>query len=164
MTDAAAAVALFLPFVLVEQWAFRCQRVGRGILLLAKDGAAAHGNLLSRLMPTRFVVAVWLSHLLWIAAAVFAWRAWGWPSLVVMLLYRFVLGAFVDGISPWPSHSRLLHLIRERIESGKVGDDGIVLLLYIPEVQRQLAEGADFERITVGPWIARTGRSPDERQ
>ncbi len=154
MSNAVVAVALFLPFVLLDQWAFRCQRVGRGILLLTSDGAAAL-HLLSRLMPMQFVVAVWLARLLWVSSAVFAWRAWGWPSLVGILLYRFVLGSFVDRISPWPSYSRLLHLIRERIVSGEAGFESIPLLLYISRVERQLAEGADFEKVTVGVWRAR---------
>ncbi len=165
MSNAVIAVALFIPFVFLDQWAFRCQRVGRGILLLTREGAAALSRL-PRVLPFRFALAVWSASFLWIASAVFAWRAWGWPSLIVIISYRFVLEYFVDRFSPWPSYLRLLLLIRAHIVSGEAGFESIPLLLYIARVERQLAEGADFEKVTVGVWRARvkdpgsTGHAP----
>lgn len=153
---AVTAIALLVLYAVLGQWVFRCQRVGRGILLLARDSAAGHPRLLSALMPTRFVVGVWISYVLWISAALFAWRAWRWYGVIGVVLYVFVFSVFIDQVSPWPSYNKLLRLIRERIESGAAGFEAIPLVLYIGQIERQLAAGVHFERATVGVWFSRS--------
>ena len=149
------AITLLVLYAVLEQWIFRCQRVGRGILLLAKDSSACRPHL-SVLMPTRFVVAVWFSYVLWISAAFFAWRAWRWWGVIGVVLYVFIFGVFVDQVSPWPLYNKLLRLIRKRIESGAAGFEAIPLVLYIDQIERQLAAGVHFERATVGVWCSRS--------
>lgn len=159
MSDSAIAVLMFALFAVVEQWCFRCQRVGRGILLRAKDGAAAYSGIFSHMMPTRFVVAVWLGRILWISAAVFAWRAWRWPGLIAVFLYPFVVVAWVDIISPWPSHSHLLSLIHRRISSGAVGVEGAFLLIYVSRIEKEMRQGISFEKATLGAWLSRASEA-----
>jgi hypothetical protein len=153
---AITAITLLVLYVVLEQWVFRHQRVGRGILLLAKDSAASYPRLLSALMPTRFVVGVWISYVLWISAAFFAWRAWRWYGAIGVVLYVFVFSVFIDQVSPWPSYNKLLRLIRKRIESGAAGFEAIPLVLYIGQIERQLAAGVHFEKATVGVWFSRS--------
>jgi hypothetical protein len=136
MTDPAVAVILFLIHGINFQWAFRCQRVGRGILLLALDGVATHRELFASIMPSGYSSSIWLGRLIWVGAAVFAWRAWAWFGVFLVIIYPFALAALVDNISPWPSYSKLLGLIRDRILTGAAGTEGMVLLptiqLFIP--------------------------------
>ena len=155
MSDVQISILSLLLYTVTAQWAFRCQRVGRGILLLAKDSAAAHPDLFSRLMPTRFIAALWISRVLWITGAIFAWRAWGWPGPIGVFLYMFLQGLFVDNISPWPSYGHLLQLIRRRLESGALGFEGASLMLYVYHIEGQMAEGVHFEDATTGVWISR---------
>jgi hypothetical protein len=59
MNDPAIAVLLFIAYAVNSQRAFRCQRVARGILLVARDTAAAHRNLFGSLVPTSHVASIW---------------------------------------------------------------------------------------------------------
>jgi hypothetical protein len=160
MNDRAIAALLFIAYAVNSQWAFRCQRVARGILLVARDSAAAHGSLFGSLAPTSYVVSIWLGRLLWIGAAFFAWRAWNWWGLISVVIYGFTLGTLVDTISPWPSYRRLLNLIRRRITSGSAGLEAITLLPTVHQIDQQLAGGMHFEKVTVGVWLSRAVPKP----
>lgn len=155
MTDAAIAAILFVIYAVNDQWAFRCQRVGRGILLLARDSAAAHPDLFASIMPSRYVASVWLGRLIGVGAAVFAWRAWPWYGVLPVIVYAFVLGAWVDVISPWPSYRKLLGLIRDRVHTGAGGVEAMLLLPAIQHIQQQLEAGVHFEKATTGVWLSR---------
>jgi len=139
MLSQLAAFVLLVLFIIADQWAFRCQRVGQEILLLVKDRASG-ASPFTELMPTRYVALVWLARLLWIAGAIFAWKAWGWLGPVAVILYVFALGSVVDMLSPWPSYLVLLRLLRERIESGSVAE-GIFILHSINDVERRISQG-----------------------
>src|SRR6185295_4066352 len=166
MNDSFIAVSAMIIYVFVDQWVFRCQRVGRGVLLVAKDSFVAQQELFSSLMPSQYVTAVWLSRLLWILAAWFAWRAWGWYGLASILLYVFVfnmfVGSFLDRVSPWPSYERIIALFRKRISSGAAGYEAIPLVLTIARIEKQMAEGVHFEAATVGVWMARSRAGPTQ--
>lgn len=151
----ALALGLFIAYAIVGQWAFRCQRVARGLLLLAKDTAAGHPQLFSNIMPGRFISAMWLKRLLWLACAFFAWRAWRWYGVGPLLLYGLVLGTWVDKLSPWPSYSRLLKLVKDRVQSGAAGFEAMFLLSTIRHVEGQLTAGVPFEKATTGVWLGR---------
>ena len=136
MTDPAVAAILFLIHGVTFQWAFRCKRIGRGILLLALDSVATHRELFASIMPSGYSASVWFGRLIWVGAAVFAWRAWAWFGALLVIIYPFALAALVDNISPWPSYSKLLGLIRDRVLTGAAGAKGMGLLptiqLFIP--------------------------------
>jgi hypothetical protein len=158
--DGFLAAIFFVAYAVNVQWAFRCQRVARGILLLAKDGAARHHGLMSSMLPTRYVVTIWVGRLLWLAAAVFAWRAWRWYGLTPMFLYGIVLGSFVDVVSPWPSYAGLLRLVKLRVVRLSLSlemysVEGLHLLSTIKHIEQQLAAGARFESATCDVWINR---------
>lgn len=155
MNDGAIAVLLFITYVVNSQWAFRCQRVARGILLVARDSAAAHSNLFGGLVPMSYVASVWIGRLLWIGAAFFAWRAWHWWGLVPVVVSGFTLGTFIDTLSPWPSYRKLLNVIERRITSGAAGLEALTLLPTVRQIDQQLAEGLHFEKVTVGVWLSR---------
>jgi len=155
MSDATFAAILFFLYAINSQWAFRFQRAGRGLLLLAFDSATAHRQLFSSLMPTSYVASIWVGRLLWISCAVFAWRAWHWYSLLGLIFYGFLLGSWVDRVSPWPSYARLLNLIQKRIASGGAGLEAMALLSTIGHIQEKLEAGMHFEAVTTGAWISR---------
>lgn len=161
MSSQVAAVLLFALYAVNTQWAFRCQRVARGVLLVARDSAAAHQGLFASLVPSSYVASIWIGRLLWIASAFFAWHAWSWYGLGAVAAYGFTVGTLVDTISPWPSHHRLLGLIKRRISSGAAGVEAITLLPTIHQIERQLAAGTHFEKATTGVWLSRA--APLER-
>ena len=133
----------------------RCQRVARGVLLVARDSAAAHRNLFASLVPTSYVASIWIGRVLWIGSAFFAWHTWRWYGLVALVAYGFTLGTLVDTISPWPSYHKLLNLIKRRITSGVAGREAITLLPTIHQLEQQLAAGVHFEKATTGVWLTR---------
>ena len=154
-----AAILFFLVYAVLDQWAFRCQRVGRGILLVARDTAARERSLFGAIMPTQFVTAMWFKRLLWLACTYFSWKAWGWWALLPLLLYAFVLGAWVDTLSPWPSYSRLLALFKDRIQTGHAGLEALTLSSTINHIEQQLASVAPFEKVTTGAWLNRAAEA-----
>lgn len=160
MNGRAIAVLLFIGYAVNRQWAFRCYRVARGILLVARDSAAAHRNLFASLVPTSYVASIWVGRLLWIGAAFFAWRAWSWWGLVALVVYGFTLGTFIDMISPWPRYRKLLNLIQRRITSGAAGFEAMSLLPTVHQIDQQLAEGMHFEKVTVSVWLSRAVPKP----
>ena len=154
-TEQVIAALLFLLYAVNDQWAFRCQRVARGILLLAIDDAAAHQHLFTEMLPGRYVASVWLGRLVLLSTVVLAWRAFGWLGPAAILAYAFVFGAWVDGFSPWPRHSRIVALIQARLKRGKAGLEGRLILPTVERIDHELARGADFEAVTTGVWVSR---------
>jgi hypothetical protein len=78
--------------------------------------------------PIRYVASVWVGRLVMIAAALFAWRAWGWLGTAGIIVYAFALGSWVDAVSRWPSHRGLLAVIRAGLKAGAAGIEGLLLL------------------------------------
>ena len=156
-----AFTALFSLYAVTTHWAFRCQRVGRGLLQLA-GGTMAYPNLFRDIMPTRFVQCVWLSRLLWVGASVLAWRLWGWYGLIPVVVYGATGGVLIDIVSPWPPYERLLLTVRQRITT--LGALPAVLLLHIvDQVHEQLRAGREFEEIVWSRLIAPiTGRGTSD--
>jgi hypothetical protein len=149
-------MVLFVPYALLHQWTFRCQRVSRGILLLAKDTAAGVPELHTRTMPDRMAALMAVKWLLWIGCGVFVWRAWHWWGIIVYLVYGFFLFSYLDIISPWPSYSGLLGLHEARLRSGKAGFDSYVSLHpWIQHIKQEMANGVAFETTTTGAWLGR---------
>lgn len=158
------AIAIFLVYALLSQWTFRCQRVGRGLLLLARDTAAGHPSLFSAIMPTRFVNLTWVKRIAWLACAYFAWKAWSSWGLALLLGYGLLLGAWIDTVSPWPSYSTLLGLIKDRIRTGRAGVEAFTLGPAINEVEKAMAAGIHFEKATTGRWINRAVEAADRTE
>ncbi len=158
MTDPQIFGLLFVLYLLNFQWAFRCQRVGRGILLLAKDSLAQHRALFSSIMPGRYVASIWLGRILFIAAAIFAWRSLGWLGLVGLILSRLAVAALVDRVSPWPSYRRLLRLVRTRVIGRAEHPEALSLLPAISHVEAELDRGVHFEAATAGAWVERAAK------
>lgn len=150
-----ASLSNAVLYAAIDQWAFRCQRVGRGILLLAKDSAAAHPHLFSQMMPGSFVNAIWLKRGVWLACAFFAWKLWRWWGVAPLFVYGIFLGVWIDGISPWPSYQKILALIEDRISSGRAGIEVFGLLPVIEHLEGQMASGVHFEKATFGVWLGR---------
>lgn len=154
MADAALA-ALIVLYAFNSQWGFRFQRVGRGILLRAHDTAAGKSQVFAKIMPGSYVASVWLGRVLWLSGLLLGWRAWGWYILPMLLAYSFFIGAWVDGVSPWPSYSRLLAAITRRIDEGRAGVEGLVLLPTIKQIEADMAGGAHFEAASTDVWLKR---------
>lgn len=150
-----AVVGLFIAYILNDQWGFRFQRVGRGILLRALDTAAAYPHLFSRMMPPSYVASVWLGRLLWFICLIVGWQQWGGYVLLVLLAHTFVLGAWIDSISPWPSYQRFLHAISSRLERGEAGVEGLLLISTIDHIKSEMRSGAHFEAVTTDVWLKR---------
>ena len=93
---------------------------------------------------------------MFIAIAVFAWRAWGWLGPAGIIAYAFVLGAWTDEVSPWPSYRRVLKLIRTRLQSGAAGIEGLLLLPVVEHIDSELKKGTHFEAATTDVWISRS--------
>jgi hypothetical protein len=157
MTATTIAATLIGLYVINDQWAFRCQRVGRGILLLDRDSAAAYPGLAASIMPGRYIASVWIGRLLFGGAVVAAWRAWGWFGVVPLLAYVLLLGTLLDVVSPWPSYRWLLRLFEERIHTGAAGAEAMSLLPTIDHLRRELEAGGSFEAVTTGAWLSRAG-------
>lgn len=166
MTDPAVAVILFLIHGVTFQWAFRCQRVGRGIVLLGLDSVATHRELFASIMPSGYSASVLLSRLIWVGAALFAWRAWAWFGVLLVIIYPFALAPLVDNISPWPSYSKLLGLIRDKVLTGAAGAEGVILLptiqLFIPHhSQARSHVNLSLRRMMRASLRLRWGGGPD---
>lgn len=150
-----AAVLVFILYALLEQWTFRCQRVSRGILLLARDTAAGLPDLHASLTPGRMILLMWLKWLSWLVCGVCTWRAWGWWGIGILLLYSFLVGALVDIVSPWPSYARLLRLHDDHVLSGQAGAEAVTLRPWILHLLKQVRAGVPFEKATTGVWMNR---------
>ena len=149
------AVGLLVVYAALTQWAFRCQRVGRGILLLTHDSAAAHADLLSSILPRRFVTAVWAKRAVWISCACFAWVSWRWWGLGALLAGEILIIAVLEPMCPWPSHAEMLQLIKRHITSGRPGVEAVLLLPTLEALEEHVASGGDFEKATCGVWLRR---------
>lgn len=149
------AISLLIIYAVLSQWAFRCQRVARGILLLAKDSASDHPELFSSIMPTKFVTVMWLKRGVWLAAVIFIWKSWRWYGVVPLAFYSIAVGVWIDEISPWPSYDRLLRLVKSRISSGAAGLQATMLLPTIHRVEDEMSSGVPFEDATTGVWLGR---------
>jgi hypothetical protein len=131
MSDSEIALSVLIPYVVAAQAMYRCRGLIAEILQRAWKSRASHHRLHFDVLPNVYIWTMWASYLLWIAEAVFAKRAWGWPGLIAFFLYSAFLRRWVDRISPWPSRSRILQLIQEKIIAGDVGYEGTILLPYV---------------------------------
>ena len=147
------AVSLFVVYAVNHQWAFRAQRVARGVLLLARNSSSARFVMWSELLPSRYVISRGAGWVLWLATMYFAIRGWGGYGAIPLVLYNAIFGSLVDAVSPWPSYRTLLNEVDRRashIIGVGDGEASLAVVATVRRVEKRLDAGLSFEKAAFG--------------
>ena len=123
MTLESLILGSLIAYLVLDQYLFRFQRTTLQISRKLNDGFRSI-DLQNAMTPTWMGVLGWGRMLAGIALSVLIWLVWGWLALAGFLAYKFLLGAWVDFISPMPTYG---HCIK-RIETTLARDGNTVLL------------------------------------
>ena len=131
MDDTTITVGLLISYVVLDQYVFRFQRTTRGIT--QQIGGGMSSNLPIALTPGWVGALGWISKIVMLAAGFMVWRTWGWTPLFGFALYAFVLGSFVDVISPFPTYRHCFRSIERVLERDGQAD----LLKAVHEIKSE---------------------------
>ena len=120
MDDTTITVGLLISYVVLDQYVFRFQRTTRGIT--QQIGGGMSSDLPITLTPGWVGALGWISKILMLAAGFMVWRTWGWIPLFGFALYAFVLGSFVDVISPFPTYGHCFRSIERVLQRDGQAD------------------------------------------
>jgi len=131
MTLESMVLGSLIAYLVMNQYLFRFQRTTLQISRKLNDGSRSI-DLQNAMTPTWMGVLGWGKMLAGIGLSVLIWLVWGWLALAGFLAYMFLLGAWVDFISPLPTYGHCIKMI----EIALARDGNTVLLERVGQFRR----------------------------